>query len=105
MDAGFEWISQLPNDPTLLLLGSTWDAPHMMRAQAHHHPHQGGFQGMTEAMTGVMTVDMIAMMTENITAHTDADLLLLTTETGPTGLDHDLAPTRHVTTEQREKKS
>jgi len=104
MDAGFELISPLLNDPTLRLLGSTWDAQHMMRAQAHH-PHQGVFQGMTEAMTGAMTVAMIAMMTENITAHTDADLLLLTTETGPTGLDHDLAPTRHVTTEQREKKS
>jgi hypothetical protein len=59
---------------------------------------------MTGVMTGAMTVAMIATMTENITAHTDADLLLLTTETGPTGLDHDLAPTRHVTTEQRERR-
>ena len=50
-----------------------------MRAQAHHHhhPHQGGFQGMTEAMTGAMTVDMIAMKTENITAHTGKVLPLL----------------------------
>jgi len=106
MDAGSEWISPLLNDPTLRLLGSTWDAQ-LMRAPAHHrHPHhQGGFQGKTGVMTGAMTVAMIAMMTENITDHTDADLLLPTTETGPTGLDHDLAPTRHVTTEQREKRS
>jgi len=103
MDAGSEWISQLLSDPTLRLLGSTWDAPHMMRAPAHHHHPQGGFQGTTEVMTGDMTVAMTAMMTENITDHTDADLLLPTTETGPTVLDHDLAPTHHVTTEQREK--
>jgi len=103
MDAGFEWISLLLNDPTLRLLGSTWDAPHMMRAPAHHLHPQGGFQGKTGVMTGAMIVAMIAMMTGNITAHTDADLLLLTTETGPTDLD--LARTRHVTTEPREKKS
>jgi len=113
MDAGSEWISPLLNDLTLRLLGSTWDDPHMMRGPAHRRRphHQGGFQGKTGvkgAMTGVkgaMTVAMIAMKTENITAHTDADLLLLTTETGPTGLDHDLAPTHHVTTEQRGKEA
>lgn len=28
MDAGLEWISLLPKELTLQLLGSTWDAPH-----------------------------------------------------------------------------
>jgi len=98
--AGFEWISQLPNEHTPPLQESTWGDPHMVV------DHQGASRGTTtgvttEAMTAATIATMIATTTES-TDHTDADRHLHTTaEVTALGPDH--GPTLHVTTEQHEK--
>jgi len=100
MDAGFEWISLLPNEPIPRLLESTWDDPHM--AAVHRGVSRGTMTGATTEVTKeVMIAIMIAMRTES-TDHTDADLHLLTTAEG-TALDPDHGHTRHVTTEQQKE--
>lgn len=109
MDAGSGWTFQLPNEPILLLLESTWDVPRtavavVVEAAAevaadHHVVSRGTMTGATtEAMTEVMTVTTIATTTGS-TVHTDADLHLRTT-VEDTALDLDHGPTHHVTTEQ-----
>lgn len=113
MDAGSEWISQLPNEPILPLQESTWDAPHMVAAAAaavvvvvvaaaaHPVVSQGTMTGATtEATIEVTIVTMIVTMTAS-TVRTDADLHLLTI-VEDTALDH--GPTRHVTTEQQKRR-
>lgn len=114
---GSESISPSQNEPTLPLLGSTWDVPHTVAAAAvvvgvvaveeveavvhRDAPPETTTGATTEAMTKVMIVTMSATKREN-TDLTDADLHLLITAEG-TALDPDHAPTHHVTTDQREK--
>lgn len=107
-DAGSEWISLLPKELTLQLLGSTWDAPHMVVVEeaeaaavveeAVHAVSPGTTTGaMTEDMIEAMTATTIAM-TNEITDLTDVDLRLRTTAEV---IAHDLGPTRLVITRLR----
>lgn len=97
MDARSELTFPSLSVPTLPPLESTWDDPHMV---VDHAAMTGATIG---AMREVTIVTTTVTMIESI-VHTGADLHLLTiTEDTVPDLDH--GPTRHVTTEQQEKKS
>lgn len=100
MDAGFEWISLLPNEPIPRLLESTWDGPHMV--VVHRGASQGTTTGATREVMKEVTIETMIAMTTESTDHTDADLHLLTTVEA-TALDPDHGPTHHVTTEQQKE--